>query len=173
MPCYTGPGLTETKCPYYQSEGKYSITCEGFNNATQDVTRFSSEKGKTEFQKENCYHYPNGCFKAILLDKRYLLEPKKNQGENKTFPGKSTRITFVKGELYYCGWDVAKTLGYKRPNDAVKKHCSCTVKRSIATKQGNKAKMLFIPECDVLRLIAKSKLKSSESFKKIIFERNI
>lgn len=33
------------------------------------------------------------------------------------------------GKVLFCGNDVAKALGYKRPNDAISAHCRCTVKR--------------------------------------------
>ena len=34
------------------------------------------------------------------------------------------------GKVLFCGSDVAKALGYSRPNDAISAHCRATVKRS-------------------------------------------
>ena len=48
--------------------------------------------------------------------------------ENEQF-GK-VRIIDEDGKVLFCGSDVAKALGYARPNDAVSRHCRATVKRS-------------------------------------------
>lgn len=34
------------------------------------------------------------------------------------------------GKVLFCGSDVAKALGYARPNDAISAHCRATAKRS-------------------------------------------
>lgn len=89
---------------------------------------------------------------------------------NKQF-GK-VRILDEEGTLYYLASDVAKALGYARPNDAVSAHCRCTVKRSIPHPQ-SKTKVItinFIPESDVYRLICHSKLPSAIEFEKWVFE---
>ena len=74
------------------------------------------------------------------------------------------------GNTLFCGSDVAKALGYARPNDAVSAHCRSTVKRRIATAQGNEAEMSFIPEGDVYRLITHSKLPAAEKFEHWVFD---
>ena len=74
------------------------------------------------------------------------------------------------GTTFFCGSDVAKALGYARPNDAVSAHCRSTVKRRIATAQGNEAEMSFIPEGDVYRLITHSKLPAAEKFEHWVFD---
>ena len=74
------------------------------------------------------------------------------------------------GNTFFCGSDVAKALGYARPNDAVSAHCRSTVKRRIATAQGNEAEMSFIPEGDVYRLITHSKLPAAEKFEHWVFD---
>ena len=56
------------------------------------------------------------------------------------------RIEVVNGKELFCASDVARALGYKRPNDATTQHCKGTVKHRIATKQGNSSIMNFIPE---------------------------
>lgn len=74
------------------------------------------------------------------------------------------------GTILFCGSDVAKALGYARANDAISAHCKYTVKRRIATKQGNEAEMSFIHEGDLYRLITHSKLPSAEKFERWVFD---
>lgn len=72
----------------------------------------------------------------------------------------------------WCGSDVAKALGYARPNDAISAHCRCTVKRRIPHPQSpsKQLEVSFIPEADVYRLICHSKLPSAMAFEKWVFE---
>lgn len=76
------------------------------------------------------------------------------------------------GKTLFCGSDVAKALGYARPNDALKAHCRHTVKCSTPHPQspGKSIEMLFIPEGDLYRLIVNSKLPSAEKFEKWVFD---
>lgn len=83
------------------------------------------------------------------------------------------------GTVLFCGSDVAKALGYKRPNDAISAHCRGTVKRRTGVQTGTKAdgslaiqniEMLFIPEGDIYRLAAKSELPGAERFESWIFD---
>ena len=74
------------------------------------------------------------------------------------------------GKVLFCGADVAKALGYKRPNDAISAHCRGTVKRRITDSIGREQEMNFIPEGDVYRLAAKSELPSAEQFESWIFD---
>lgn len=79
--------------------------------------------------------------------------------------------TLIKdGNTLFCGADVARALGYARPNDAVSAHCRYTAKHRIATNQGNEAEMSFIPEGDVYRLITRSKLPEAEKFERWVFD---
>jgi len=73
------------------------------------------------------------------------------------------------GKTLFCGSDVAKALGYKRPNDAVTAHCKGTVKRRTLTK-GGEQEMNFITEGDIYRLAAKSELPGAEEFESWIFD---
>ena len=59
------------------------------------------------------------------------------------------------GKVLFCGSDVAKALGYKKPNDAVKVHCRSTVKRSTPHPQNPKKQieMNFISEGDIYRCL--------------------
>lgn len=73
------------------------------------------------------------------------------------------------GKTLFCGSDVAKALGYKRPNEAITAHCRGTVKRRTPTK-GGEQEMLFIPEGDIYRLAAKSELPGADKFESWIFD---
>ena len=83
------------------------------------------------------------------------------------------------GAILFCGSDVAKALGYKRPNEAISAHAKGTVKRRIGVQTGTKAdgtpatqevEMLFITEGDIYRLAARSKLPGAEKFESWIFD---
>lgn len=84
----------------------------------------------------------------------------------------SIRAIEESGRVLFCGSDVARALGYARPNDAIVDHCRCTVKRRIPHPQSPNKEigMAFIPEGDVYRLIARSKLPSAERFERWIFD---
>lgn len=66
-------------------------------------------------------------------------------------------------QVLFCGSDVAKALGYARPNEAVAAHAKGTVKRRTLTG-GGMQEMSFIPESDLYRLVFRSKLPSAEKF---------
>ena len=73
------------------------------------------------------------------------------------------------GKILFCGSDVAKILGYARPNDAINDHCRATVKRRTPIS-GKIQEINFIPEGDVYRLIAHSKLPNAEKFESWVFD---
>ena len=73
------------------------------------------------------------------------------------------------GTVLFCASDVAKALGYSRPNDAVSQHCRATVKHSTPIS-GKMQDINFIPEGDVYRLIARSKLPTAERFESWVFD---
>lgn len=73
------------------------------------------------------------------------------------------------GEVLFCGSDVAVALGYAKPRNAIGTHCKGALKRGILTAGGNQ-EMTFIPEGDVYRLIARSKLPSAEQFERWVFD---
>lgn len=96
------------------------------------------------------------------------MEGKLQVFENEEFG--EIRTVEINDKIYFCGSDVAKALGYNRPNDAIKQHCKSTVKYRIATAQGNMADMLFISEGNVYRLITHSKLPSAEKFETWVYD---
>ena len=90
--------------------------------------------------------------------------------ENEQFG--NVRIIADGDKYLFCGCDVAKSIGYKRPNDAISMHCRCTVKRSIPHPQ-SRDKLLdvvFVSEGDVYRLITHSKLPTAEKFESWVFD---
>ena len=87
--------------------------------------------------------------------------------ENEEF-GK-VRTVEEDGKVLFCASDVAKALGYARPNDAVAAHCRATAKRSTLIS-GKMQEINFIPEGDVYRLITRSKLPSAEKFESWVFD---
>ena len=83
------------------------------------------------------------------------------------------------GTVLFCGGDIAKAIGYTNPRKAVSDHCRCVTKRYIGVQTGTKADgtpamqevaMLFIPEGDVYRLAARSKLPGADAFERWIFD---
>lgn len=70
------------------------------------------------------------------------------------------------GKVLFCGADVAKALGYAKPNNAIQAHCRYTLKQSIPHPQNpdKTIEMTFIPESDIYRLTFGSKLPDAEKF---------
>ncbi len=73
-------------------------------------------------------------------------------------------------KVLFCASDVAKALGYARPNNAVRAHCLTTVKRRSTIYGSREQEINFIPESDVYRLIVRSKLPSAEKFERWMFD---
>lgn len=76
------------------------------------------------------------------------------------------------GKVLFCGSDVAKALGYARPQNAVENHCRYALKKGVPHPQSpNKViDMIFITEGDLYRLIASSKMEKAEEFEKWVFD---
>ena len=79
------------------------------------------------------------------------------------------RTIIKNGKVLFCGFDVAKALGYKRPSDAINLHCRATVKHSTPIS-GKMQDINFITEGDVYRLIVRSRLPEAEKFEQWIFD---
>lgn len=84
----------------------------------------------------------------------------------------SIRTVEIKGKPYFVASDVAKALGYVRPNDAISAHCRCTVKHSIPHPQSptKTLEVNVIPQGDVVRLAVKSELEGADKFESWIFD---
>ena len=81
----------------------------------------------------------------------------------------SSRVIEIDGEPWFVARDVAHTLGYRIPKDAISAHCKGAVKRSLLTAGGVQLTYI-IPEADLYRLIMRSKLPSAERFEKWVVE---
>lgn len=81
------------------------------------------------------------------------------------------RMVEIEWESWFVASDVAKVLGYKKPNNAIWKHCKPkgALKRGILTKWGVQ-EVTLINEPNVYRLIISSKLESAEKFENWLFE---
>ncbi|MDD5792070.1 MAG: phage antirepressor [Erysipelotrichaceae bacterium] len=95
-----------------------------------------------------------------------------NENELQVFANEEfgdVRTIMINDKPYFCASDVAKALGYKRPNDAVSQHCRATVKHSTHIS-GKMQEINFIPEGDIYRLVMRSKLPSAEKFESWVVE---
>lgn len=107
-----------------------------------------------------------------VLPKYQLAPLQKNSSELQIFSNDNfgeIRVIEEDGKILFCGSDIAKALGYSKPNNAIAKHCRATLKRGI-TLAGRMQEINFIPEGDVYRLIVRSKLPSAEKFESWVFD---
>lgn len=79
------------------------------------------------------------------------------------------RIRWYDNQYMFAGKDVAKALGYKRPENAVTQHCKGILKLGIPSAGGTQ-ETRFITEGDVYRLIIRSKLPGAQHFEKWVFD---
>lgn len=82
------------------------------------------------------------------------------------------RTLEIEGKPYFVASDIAKALGYKRPNDAISAHCRWAVKHSIPHPQSPSKAMEVnvIPQGDVVRLASHSELPGAEKFESWIYD---
>lgn len=81
--------------------------------------------------------------------------------------------TLIENEqVLFCGSDIAKALGYKKPNNVINQHCKKGVPRNTVHPQSpdKTIEMVFISESHVYRLIINSKLPQAEEFERWLFE---
>lgn len=76
------------------------------------------------------------------------------------------------GKVLFCGTDIATALGYSKPYNAISMHCRYALKQGTPHPQSpsKQIEMTFIPEGDVYRLIAHSKLPGAEKFERWVFD---
>lgn len=79
------------------------------------------------------------------------------------------RTLDVNGKPYFVANDIAKSLGYSYPKDAISRHCKGALKYRYLTK-GGEQEIKIIPEGDIYRLIIKSKLPEAERFETWVME---
>lgn len=70
----------------------------------------------------------------------------------------------------FCGTDVARALGYKNPQKAIRDHCKGIVERWVNDSLGRRQNANFIPQGDIYRLAAKSELPGADEFESWIFD---
>lgn len=82
------------------------------------------------------------------------------------------RTVEIEGKIYFVARDVAKSLGYEKPANAVAMHCRYTLKQGIPHPQNpeKQIEVNVIPEGDMYRLITHSKLESAERFESWVFD---
>lgn len=132
-----------------------------FNNAINKLDHAKHDKA-----------YWNGIYGCI---KAQMRKEGKYRMELQTFNNDQfgeLRTTEIEGKIYYCGNDVAKALGYSNPRDAISRHCRGVVKHDVPHPQNSmkEIEMIFIPEGDVYRLTARSKLPQAEKFESWVFD---
>lgn len=90
--------------------------------------------------------------------------------ENREF-GKLEVLT-IDGQPYFPATECAAILGYATPRHAISRHCRYGTKRAVPHPQspGKIIEVIFIPECDLYRLIMRSKLPAAELFEKWVVE---
>ncbi len=81
----------------------------------------------------------------------------------------SVRIIQEGDSFLFCGKDVAAALGYSNTKKAVNDHCKGVTKRYLLTA-GGRQEAAFIPEGDLYRLVAHSKLPSAKKFERWVFD---
>lgn len=93
--------------------------------------------------------------------------------ENEKFGKVRTLVDTDK--VLFCANDVAVALGYKKPNNAIHRHCRhATLKQGIITDNlGRKQDANFIPEGDIYRLVVGSELPDAIEFEEWIFDKVI
>lgn len=81
------------------------------------------------------------------------------------------RTVEIDGEVWFVASDVAKTLGYAKPSNAINTHCKSkgTLKQGIPTSSGIQ-EMTIINEPNVYRLIIKSNLPAADAFESWLFD---
>lgn len=79
------------------------------------------------------------------------------------------RVVLISGKEHFVASDVAKALGYAKPQNAISAHCKGALKQGVLTN-GGMQEMLVIPEGDVYRLITHSKLPTAQQFERWVFD---
>lgn len=89
----------------------------------------------------------------------------------KVFKGNNIRMVEENGSPLFVAVDVAFTLGYQKPNNAINRHCKgAALKRGITDSIGRVQEMRVIRESDVYRLVINSKLPAAQAFENWVME---
>lgn len=82
----------------------------------------------------------------------------------------TVRVVEYNGEPWFVASDVARILGYERPNDAVSTHCKKVNKFSYGDAPKGAQPYNIIPESDVYRLVMRSHLTKAVDFQDWVVE---
>lgn len=86
-----------------------------------------------------------------------------------SFAFEGTPVRVISDDIFnplFVAHDVAKALGYKKPENAIKRHC----KRQTTTPKQGGGFLTVIPESDLYRLTLRSNLESAERFQDWVVE---
>ena len=86
------------------------------------------------------------------------------------FEGQNVRIVTIEGEPWFVARDVAVTLGYAEPTNAVRQHAKGGAVHTPLQTAGGVQQTRILSEPDVLRLVMNSRLPSAERFERWVFE---
>lgn len=53
-------GTRKSVCPYFITEGVYTITCDGILDGTQNLVRFETQEQRLAYIRENCSTFNYG-----------------------------------------------------------------------------------------------------------------
>ena len=82
------------------------------------------------------------------------------------------RIFVQDGKTWFCGTDIATSLGYSNSRDAIARHCKSNgvVIHDVIDSLGRTQQMKFINEGNIYRLTAKSQMPKADEFESWIFD---
>lgn len=81
----------------------------------------------------------------------------------------TVRTVVIDDVVYFVASDIARALGYKNPQKAIRDHCK-RVNESFIPSNGGEQKAKIIAKSDIYRLIVRSKLESADEFESWIFD---
>ncbi len=82
------------------------------------------------------------------------------------------RMFIQNGKTWFCGTDIATSLGYSNPRDAIVRHCKShgVVNHDVIDSMGRTQQMKFVSEGNIYRLTAKSQMPKADDFESWIFD---
>lgn len=81
----------------------------------------------------------------------------------------TVRTVEINGVIYFVASDIARILGYKNPQKAIRDHCK-RVNETFIPSNGGEQKAKIITKSDIYRLIVRSKLSDIEEFEVWVFD---
>ncbi len=69
---YRPRGLYRAKCPYYETDSRYTISCRGCGAIGWHRMVFENEQNKNQFLEQNCFFMPGQCpceWQQFLFDR--------------------------------------------------------------------------------------------------------